>query len=79
MTASADIHVVRRDGERLDLIAADRLGTWRRGAVEQILHLNPGLAALPTILPLGTVIVLPPRPPDAPPRLTAARIWGGDA
>lgn len=76
MTTVDRIYTVRRDGERLDKIAKAELGSERTGTVEAILALNPGLAALGPILPLGTAIKLPPRPSTGPARKTVARIWG---
>lgn len=72
----SDIYTVKRDGMRLDQVARETLGTWTDGIVETIVGLNPGLADLPAILPVGTRIVLPPRPTTAPARRTVARIWG---
>lgn len=69
------LYTVRRDGERLDKIARAELGTERGGTVESLLALNPGLAALDPILPMGTVIRLPARPPETP-RKRVVRIWG---
>lgn len=71
-----DRYTVRRDGERLDQIARASLGTWTGGVVETILDINPGLAALPAILPIGTTILLPERP-TGPARKTVAKLWGG--
>ncbi|KPF98797.1 hypothetical protein IP86_10720 [Rhodopseudomonas sp. AAP120] len=70
------LYIVRRDGERLDRIAKSELGSERDGAVESILSLNPGLAALGWLLPLGTRIKLPARPSSGPKRPTIKRIWG---
>ncbi|MDC7787378.1 tail protein X [Rhodoplanes sp. TEM] len=70
------LYTVRRDGLRLDHIARAELGSERNGTVEAILDLNPGLAALGPIVPVGTVIWLPPRPAAGPLRRTVTRIWG---
>ena len=72
----SDTYQVRREGLRLDQVARETLGTWTDGIVEAILDLNPGLADLPAILPIGTVITLPPRPSAAPVRRSVGRIWG---
>lgn len=76
MTTIDRIYVVRRDGERLDRIARTELGSERGGTVEAILALNPGLARLGGIPPVGTRIRLPARPPDGPPRQRVLRVWG---
>lgn len=76
MIAFDRLYTVRRDGLRLDHIARDELGTERGGTVKSILALNPGLAALGWIIPVGTVIKLPARPGSGPARTTVARIWG---
>lgn len=69
-------YTVSRDGERLDRIAKAELGSELGGTVETILDLNQGLALLGPIIPVGTVIGLPPRPADGPPRRVVPRIWG---
>lgn len=71
-----DSYTVRTDGERIDRIARAQLGSWTGGIVEAILALNPGLASLPAILPVGTTILLPPRPVEGPARKPVAKIWG---
>ena len=76
MTTIDRRYTVRRDGARLDKIAKAELGTERNGTVEAILALNPGLARLGPIVPVGTVIALPPRPAAGPVRRTVERIWG---
>lgn len=75
MTAFDRLYIVRRDGERIDKIAKAELGTERGGTVESILELNPGLAALGWILPIGTRIKLPARASSTP-RPVVTRIWG---
>ncbi|WP_336802293.1 tail protein X [Kaistia sp. MMO-174] len=72
----SDRYTVRRDGLRLDQVAREALGSWTNGIVEATLDRNPGLALLPTILPVGTVIDLPPRPAADPVRKKVAKIWG---
>lgn len=76
MTSFDQLYTVEHDGERLDKIAKDKLGSERGGTVESTLALNPGLAAKGVILPLGTVIKLPPRPSEGPPRKVISRTWG---
>jgi len=72
----SDIYIVKQEGVRLDHVARAALGTWSDGIVETILGLNPGLADLPALLPVGTAIVLPARPATAPARRRVGRIWG---
>ncbi len=76
MTSFDRTYTVKRDGERLDRICKSELGSERRGTVESVLKLNPGLAALGWTLPLGTTIKLPPRPSNEPKRSVVKRIWG---
>ncbi|MFT0861768.1 tail protein X [Ancylobacter sp. G4_0304] len=70
------IYRVARDGERLDRIAREQLGTEKGGTVEAILDLNPGLAAKGPFYPAGTRIKLPPRASAEPKRASVPRIWG---
>lgn len=53
---------VRGEGLLLDLILWRRHGVRGRALVEQTLSLNPGLAGLGPLLPLGTEIILPDLP-----------------
>lgn len=54
---------------------------WRRfkttmpGLVERTLDLNPGLAALGEVLPLGTVVRLPVPEQRAPEKSASVRLW----
>jgi hypothetical protein len=50
--------VTARHGETVDEVCWRALG-YTRTVVEQVLELNPGLAALGPRLPAGTVITLP--------------------
>lgn len=47
-----------RQGETVDLVCSKFYGRTR-DVTESVLATNPGLAALGTILPLGTQIVMP--------------------
>lgn len=78
MTEVDRIYRTTRDGERLDRIAKAELGTEKGGTVEAILDLNPGLARLGPLFPVGTRIKLPPRPVAGPPVKPVARIWGDE-
>lgn len=51
-------------GDTLDLICQRHLGTTA-GAVEAALTLNPGLADLGPVLPIGTAVTLPAKPARA--------------
>lgn len=52
-----------RTGETVDL-ACHRYYGRTSGVTEAVLAANVGLAALGTILPIGTVIIMPPAPAD---------------
>ncbi|WP_429124148.1 tail protein X [Aeromonas allosaccharophila] len=51
-------------GDTLDLILFRHYG-YTAGITEQVLNLNPGLAALGPILPTGTIINMPAAPTQA--------------
>ena len=53
-----------QQGETLDLIINRHYG-YTAGITEQVLALNPGLAALGPILPTGTLITMPAAPTQA--------------
>jgi phage tail protein X len=54
---------------------------WRKykrpmpGLLEQVLDINPGLAALGPILPIGTFVKLPNVKPPTVPGLAVVRLW----
>lgn len=56
-----------RQGEMVDMICRRAYGD-ESGYVEQVLDVNPGLAALGPVLPLGTKVLLPDLPKAAPER-----------
>lgn len=56
---------IRGENIPLDLLLWRRYGVRGRSLVERTLDLNPGLAALGPILPLGTVVIIPDLPPVA--------------
>jgi len=62
-------------GDTLDLICWRLLGTTEGGVVEAAYALNPGLAALGTVLPEGTPVVLPDPPPAAAVALATVNLW----
>ncbi len=59
-------------GDTLDLICQRHLGTTT-GTVEAALAINPGLADLGPILPLGTPLTLPAQP--ARTIATTLKLW----
>lgn len=67
--------VTALQGDTLDLICWRVLGTTQGHVVEDALALNPGLAALGTVLPQGTVIVLPDPPVAAAATLQTINLW----
>lgn len=77
MTVETETITVAGVGLTVDLIV------WRRhrrripGLVEQVLDINPGLAALGEHLPIGTVVQLPVivPTPAAKPAETVIRLW----
>lgn len=60
-----------QEGMTLDLLLFRRFGRDVEGLVEATLALNPGLADLGPILPLGTMVVV--EPPAPAPRGRKAR------
>ena len=54
---------------------------WRKykrpmpGLLEQVLDINPGLAALGPILPIGTVVKFPNVKPPTVTELAVVRLW----
>lgn len=62
-------------GDTLDLICWRVLGTTEGGVVEQAYAMNSGLAALGTILPEGTEVMLPDPPSAAAVALQTINLW----
>lgn len=62
-----------KQGEVLDLVCLRHYGN-RPGVVERVLDLNPGLADLPPVLPLGTLVTLPDLPAALAPEATI-KLW----
>ena len=62
---------VAQDGMTLDLVVWRAFGRQDQGLVEQTLALNPGIAAVGSILPIGTRVVLP-----QPAKRNTVRLWG---
>jgi len=68
------VHVTALEGDTVDAICWRELGRTR-GVTEQVLALNPGLAALGTRLPSGTVVQLPEPATSSPPILETVNLW----
>jgi phage tail protein X len=62
------------DGDTVDAICWRELGRTR-AVTEQVLALNPGIAALGTRLPAGTVVTLPELAKAAPAVLETVKLW----
>lgn len=60
-----------RQGEMIDMICRQTYGD-ESGFVELVLDANPGLAALPCPLPIGTKITLPDQPKKPTSRIVVA-------
>ncbi|WP_185998225.1 tail protein X [Novosphingobium aerophilum] len=67
--------VIAMQGDTLDMICWRVLGTTEGEVVEQAYALNPGLAALGTILPEGRTITLPDPPAAAAVALDTINAW----
>lgn len=61
-------------GDTVDAICWRELGRTR-AVTEQVLALNPGLAALGPTLPAGTVVTLPELAQAAPAVLETVKLW----
>jgi phage tail protein X len=66
--------VTALDGETVDAICWRALGRTQ-GVTEQLLALNPGLAALGPSLPGGTQVILPDLGQLAPAVLETVNLW----
>lgn len=73
MADTADT-VRSRQGDTVDAICWRELGATRL-VTETVLELNRGLADLGPILPVGTVVKLPPRQQIAPAPLPLIQLW----
>lgn len=67
---------VAQDGMTLDLLVWRAFGRQDQGLVEQTLALNPGIAAVGSILPIGTRVVLPPSQAAQTAKRNSVRLWG---
>lgn len=57
------MQVIAQQGDSVDLLCNRHLGGTAT-VTEQVLELNPGLAALGSILPMGTTVTLPDALPE---------------
>lgn len=79
MAASSQrVEVVQSEGLTLSLIVWRLFKRKPDGYVERVLELNPGLADLGAILPVGTRLVLPLDVRTETPKRTVVRLWGDD-
>jgi len=62
------------EGDTVDAICWRELGRTR-AVTEQVLAMNPGLAALGTRLPAGTLVMLPDVAAAAPTVLESVKLW----
>lgn len=60
---------------RLDILAAELLGTERDGAVESLLAANPGLAWQGLYIAEGTVLSVPAPPARQAQRAAPVDVW----
>lgn len=65
--------VIAHQGDTVDAICWRHYGRTA-GVVEQVLDVNPGLADLGTVLPMGTAITLPEVATQAPQR-QVVNLW----
>lgn len=63
-----------REGDTIAAICWRELGRTR-AVTEQVLVLNPGVAAHGTRLPAGTVVILPELAQAAPAVLETVKLW----
>lgn len=68
------MRVYAQQGDTVDALCYRHLGSTA-GMVEQTYQLNPGLADLGPILPLGTALTLPEVADDAAPADTTIQLW----
>lgn len=67
------MQVISRQGDTVDSLCWQHLGST--DAVEQVLALNPGLAALGPVLPMGTVVTLPDPATTTPTTQPTINLW----
>jgi len=76
MATAYETVTVSGEGVRLDRILARRDRRLAPGLVEAALELNPSLAALGPIIPVGTVVRLPPPAAEAAAEIPVVPLWG---
>jgi phage tail protein X len=57
---TGEIVTIRGEGITLDRYLTRKFRSYQPGYLERVLDVNPGLAALGVVLPVGTRFVLPP-------------------
>lgn len=67
---------IKGEGVVLDLLLHRKYGVRGRELVEQTLVLNPGLASLGPVLPLGTRVLLPDLPGPSPAKKRVVSLFG---
>ena len=75
MTTSVEPVTVEGDGLTVSLIVWRRFKAPMPGLVEQVYGINPGLAALGPVLPVGTAFLLPIPTPRSQTVLDPIRLW----
>lgn len=76
MSLNTETIVVRGDAIPLDLLIWRRFKTATPGLVERALALNPGLADLGVMIPVGTSVLIPvDAPDDKPAKRPLVRMW----
>lgn len=66
---------VEREAMTLELVVWAALGRQDDGVVEQAFALNPGLASLGVILPVGTFVELPEPQAPKPALRDTVQLW----
>lgn len=77
-SSSQRVEIVQSEGLTLSLIVWRLFKRQPDGYVERVLKLNPGLADLGVILPVGTRLVLPLDEQSAAPKRAVVRLWGDE-
>lgn len=68
------MRVIAHQGDTLDLLCQRHLGRTA-GVTEAALRMNPGLAALGPVLPMGTAVELPEAPIAATAETKIEQLW----
>jgi phage tail protein X len=66
---------VAGEGISVDLLIWRKYKRPMPGLLELVLDINPGIAGLGPILPIGTVVTLPDVKPPTVPELAVVRLW----